>query len=163
MTKKFHAINKFNYKVASLIFNVLSIPIICFIYYQGYLGEVTEDFIKILSDFVYDPHLNPSNLFYPVSILLIVVSIGLFVSYFYKAHFTNIDIEEMISIELIEYSLIFIPIIIGLTIVEFYIALNSNGSAWFIAFLLIFSNMFLFNYLYVLKLYKYIDNKFDHS
>ena len=65
--------------------------------------------------------------------------------------------QETIVINLIIYNMIFIPIIIALSGFIYFLVFYVCESAWVVAFVNIFLNMFLFHWLYVMRLHNDVD------
>lgn len=149
MKKTYQILNQFNYYFFNLIFNIISIISIIFLYNFGFFGEQTENISEILLNFF------TFSFFNAISIVFIIIILITAISYI-----RNIrkNIRNNISIELTTYNIIFIPITILLYVALYYVWAFAN-SAWFCAFIAVFANMFLFNYLYVMFLYKIIDRK----
>ena len=99
------------------------------------------------------------SFFTPISIACAIIVLITFITYLKNI---NENIKKDISIELITYNIIFIPIIIALYFAMYYVWTTFIGSGWFCAFISIFASMFLFNYLYVMHFYKIIDRIFVH-
>ncbi|WP_270640446.1 hypothetical protein [Longibaculum muris] len=153
MKKKYNVMNRYNYYGYNLLFMIVNTIMIIILYNQGYLGMVTEDFSEILKSFL-------GFYFDPMHIIIILLTIIPFTLYYLKKKNRD-ELPSTISIEIITYSCIFIPIIIILTVIELYLTLNIPGSAWLVAFVMLFSHLFIFHYIYVIKLYKYVDGVFS--
>lgn len=157
MKKHYHVMNQFNCYVSNIIFNILSIFVINITYNFGFLGTKTEDFFEILIQFVVDTFLNPIALLFSGTIIILLIIE-------YIKHFKDkFNLKKTISCELTLLRLLFIPIIIVLNIAIAYLYMNIDGSAWLCAFILVFSNMFVFEYIYVMWLYQIVDSIFSHN
>jgi len=121
------------------------------LYNFGYYGEQTENFLEILLSFI------TQSFFTPVSIVFAIIIVYILI---FKSK--NKNLNKDISIEIISYSMVFIPIIILLGYVMYYVWTTFINSGWLCAFISIFYSMFIFHYLYVISFYKIIDRKFIH-
>lgn len=153
MKKIYHVMNQYNYYMSNIIFNIINIVLVIFLYNFGFFGEQTENIYEILLSFA------TFSFFIPISIACAIIVLITFITYLKNI---NENIKKDISIELVTYNIIFIPIIIALYFAMYYVWTTFIGSGWFCAFISIFASMFLFNYLYVMHFYKIIDRIFVH-
>lgn len=153
MKRKYNVMNRYNYYGYNLLFMVINTIMIIILYNQGYLGMITEDFGEILKSFL-------GFYFNPIELIIILLTIIPFTLYYLKKKNRD-ELPSTISIELVTYSCIFIPIILILTAIEFYLAIYVPGSAWLVAFIMLFTHLFIFHYAYVMQLHKYVDGAFS--
>ena len=116
MKKKYNVMNRYNYYGYNLLFMIINTIMIIILYNRGYLGMVTEDFSEILKSFLW-------FYFDPIHIVIIILTIIPFTLYYLKKKNRD-ELPPTISIEIVTYSCIFIPIIIFLSTVELYLSLK---------------------------------------
>lgn len=148
LKNKYAIMNNMNYHVVNFVFNIVSILMILFAYNQGWYGQVTEDFLYILLEFGKSIFFDPVTIFFVIVILLLLIK-------HIKTHFQYM--QETIAINLIIYNMIFIPIIIALSGFIYFLVFYVYESAWLVAFVNIFLNMFLFHWLYVTRFHNEVD------
>lgn len=151
----YSVINRSNYYLFGVLFNLLNVVLVAVMYAAGWFGGITVSFGTLLSDFFVETLFNQVDL-----ILLIGAIVVALFECFYKGKKKR---SKTISYNQKTFRRVFIPIICVLVVSEIYLFTVYVDSGWLIAFILVFLNMVIFNFAYVLWLYKYCDKLVKHS
>lgn len=152
---KYSVINKFNYCLFSILFNILNVILVGMMYTSGCFGVVEVSF-KTLVIYIFQ-----ETFFNQVDLILLIgaIVVALF-EYFYKGKKKR---SKTTSYNQKTFRIVFIPIICVFIAAEVHLLTSYVDSGWLIAIVLVGINMLIFNYVYVLRLYKFCDRLFKRS
>lgn len=151
----YSVINKFNYYLFAVLFNLLNVVLVGMMYESGWFGLVTVSFETLVIDFFSE------TLFNRIDLILLIGAIVVAIMEGYHLKKKDKRDKEM-SFNQKTFKMIFIPVIVVLVAGEVYLFTVYVDSGWLFAFGLVILNMVIFNFAYVLKLYKYCDKLVKH-
>lgn len=150
----YSVINKFNYYLFGVLFNLLNVVLVGMMYESGWFGAVTVSFETLVIDFFSETLFNRIDLILLIGAIVVAIIEGY--------HLKKNKRDKEISFNKKTFKKIFIPVIAVLVAGVVYLYTVYVDSGWLIAFGLVILNMVIFNFVYVLWLYKYCDKLVKH-
>lgn len=142
-----YVLKRKKYYISTILFNVLNIILVIIAYHSNILGWSDVSLETMLLHFFKETFLNPIDLIFIIPIL--ILSIIALIQKIKEGKNTDISIPNTKLFHM--FSLTLTTIMYGVVI---YLYLTKIGSGSLIGFIMIFANMVMFNYIYVIRFHE---------